>query len=214
MLMNLEEKIPDIFYIFVNQYNPITVHNLNFTKCFTSAAYAYCGSSDDFIKKYLNGTATYLPYKLNEMDLKFLSPYFLSAINDYKIEYDAENYRAQNFPLYPSRFSAIYAFGDYETCELVSQKYNWDISTVKKFKLDKDLLTRVVKVNMEIISLSRLAYKISMVNNETINTIWNNYWSGNGNFQIELPSTNMHHKIYQANDFFEYLIEGKIILQE
>ena len=48
------------------------------------------------------------------------SPYMLSAINDYRIEYDAEVFREKNYPLYPSRLSALYAFGDLETSKYVS----------------------------------------------------------------------------------------------
>lgn len=48
------------------------------------------------------------------------SPYMLSAINDYRIEYDAEVFREKNYLLYPSRLSALYAFGDLETSKYVS----------------------------------------------------------------------------------------------
>lgn len=83
-----------------------------------------------------------------------------NVVNDYALEYNLELYRYANECRYPSRMSAIYAFGDYGTCIEVNKKYNWDLKTVKKFKLLKnneltDRLTRVTKHNMEIISYMR-----------------------------------------------------------
>ena len=89
------------------------------------------------------------------------------AINDYMVEYDAELCRKYHYPQYPSRLSAIFAFGDYETCKEVDRKYDWDLSTVKKFRLNIDNLTRVIKVNMEIVSLMRTAYIRGFFDDET-----------------------------------------------
>ncbi|MGN6268186.1 MAG: hypothetical protein ACTHM5_21090 [Ginsengibacter sp.] len=61
--------------------------------------------------------------------------------------------RRYNFPLYPSRLSATYAFEDYNSCVVVNKKYQWDLSTVRRFKLNPHPFNIVAKVNMEIISL-------------------------------------------------------------
>lgn len=86
---------------------------------------------------------------------------------------------------------------------------------MKKFKLiNTPPLTRVVKVNMEIISLARLAYRISSLNKETKEFIWKNYWSGSGNITTELPGVHSKKDIYDSGEIYEYLIEGLVKLDE
>lgn len=215
MLLNSESQIPDTFYIFINKYNPITVHNLKLTRQFTSASVSNCAIDKGFLEKYIHGTVNYLPYEPRNRELGIVSPYCVTAISDYSVEYDAEYYRLTYFPLFPSRLSAIFAFGDYKSCQLVHQKYHWDLSTVKKFKLiNTPPLTRVVKVNMEIVSLSRFAYRISSLDHETRELILKNYWSGSGNITIELPGVNFERKVYNSGEIYEYLIEGIVKLEE
>ncbi|MDD5016080.1 MAG: hypothetical protein PHW73_13470, partial [Atribacterota bacterium] len=110
MLLNHKEPIPSRFYIFVNQLNPITYHNLTITKTFVSGAYSQCSFDKDFVEKYFKGTIDYMPFVPNqEQDLKSISLYHTTAINDYATEYNAELKRKSDFPLYPSRLSATYA---------------------------------------------------------------------------------------------------------
>ncbi|PCI43871.1 MAG: hypothetical protein COB41_06065, partial [Proteobacteria bacterium] len=137
-----------------------------------------------------------------------LSPYLLSAINDYRIEYDAEIYREENHPLYPSRLSALYAFGSIETCRLVSEKYGWPLDAVQQFRLKDWPLTRIAKVNMEHVSLARRAYKISMM--QDIDRLWGGYWTGFDEIILELPSSNFERKQYNSGVIWEYLIEGVV----
>ena len=59
-LLNIDENAPDIFYIFVNQLNPMTEHNFKLTKTFCSSAVTSC-MDENFAKKYIDGTARYLP---------------------------------------------------------------------------------------------------------------------------------------------------------
>jgi len=204
-LSNVDEDAPDTFYIFVNQLNPMTEHNFKHTKTFTSGAVNSC-LDKSFERKYMEGTARYLPYEPCHSDNVSLSPYLLSAINDYRIEYDAEVYREKNHPLYPSRLSALYAFGDIETCQLVSKKYHWPLDTVHKFRLKDWPLTRIAKVNMEHVSLARHAYKVSMM--QDIDRIWGGYWSGFDEIILELPSNNFEKKQFSSGIIWEYLIEG------
>ncbi len=130
------------------------------------------------------------------------------------MEYDAELCRKYYYPKYPSRLSAIFAFGDYETCKKVNRKYGWDLSTVKKFRLNIDNLIRVIKVNMEIVSLMRTAYKIGFFDDKTKDDIWKKYWNGTGDIDLELPDVESERKIYHSGEIFEYLIEGKPVLIE
>ena len=154
-LLNVDETAPSEFYIFVAFNKPITAHNLITTKNFTSSAYSQALYDKEFRAKYLNGSARYLPFEpcINKLDCHMFSPYCITAINDYRVEYDAEIHREKHYSLYPSRLSAIYAFDDYATCEIVANKYGWNINTVEKFILEEHKLTRVVKVNMDIVTI-------------------------------------------------------------
>lgn len=210
-LMNTGLACPEEFFIFCAEDKPDTVHNLTFTKTFTSAAFTGCSMNRDFLNKYLDGSASYLPFLPAKTDCNVLSPYCVTAINNYRVEYDAEICRKAYFPKYPSRLSAIFAFGDKETCHKVVDKYGeeWrDIKTVKKFRLIETPLTRVVKVNMEIISLARDAYRISYSDQNVLDTIWRQYWSGGGNMRLELPNANFRRGVKESGEIYEYLIEG------
>jgi hypothetical protein len=205
-LINSSENSPEIFYIFVNQFNLMTEHNYKLTKTFCSGAVTSCSISKEFAIKFISGKANYLPYEPCGCDNVSPSPYLLSAINDYRIEYDAEVFRENNYSLYPSRLSALYAFGDLESCNIVSEKYHWDINSVKKFKLKDWPLTRIAKVNMEHVLLLRHAYRIAKM--QDIDHLWDKYWSGFGEICLELPSKGFTREQYKSGVIWEYLIEG------
>ncbi len=209
-LINIDEEAPEEFYIFVDRSNFITAHNFRLTKKFSSGAANSCSIDSNFEKKYKEGSANYLPYKLCEIDTVSPSLYFLSAIKNYRVEYDAETYRKHNHPLYPSRLSAIYAFGSMEMCKKVSEKYHWSLDNIHKFRLRNWPLTRIAKVNMEHVSLARLAYKNSAMLEESIEYLWANYWRGSGEIVFELPSTNFERKKFNSGVIWEYLIEGVV----
>jgi hypothetical protein len=211
--MNLNLERPEEFFIFCNCFIPMTVHNLKYVKRFDSGAFSNCSISKDFLTKYLEGTVNYLPFLPTAQD-RILSPYCLTAINEYRIEYDAEISRSKYYSKYPSRFSAVFAFGDWATCKEVHRKYGWDLSTVKKFKIIDSPLTRVIKVNMEIVSLARTAYRISYSDMNELDHLWKHYWNGGGDIQMELPDPNCSRTIYSSGEIFEYLIEGTVVLIE
>lgn len=212
-LLNIDEKIPDIFYVFVDMNNVMTKHNLEVTKGFSSGAFGQLGF-DDFVNKYLKGTIDYLPFTPNpNTDVQIVSAFYNNITSEYRTEYNCELYRRYNFPKYPSRLSAFYAFGDYKTCLEVSKKYHWDILTVKKFKLDPSPFNRVAKVNMEIVSLERYANRVSMLDQDTQNIIWQSYWTGYGDFPMELPTVNGR-QVFHSGIIWEYLVEGRLTLIE
>lgn len=212
MLLSKDE-ILERFYIFVNQLNPITYNNYNVTKTFVSAAYSQCGMEEDFLRRYIQGDINYLPFTPSQnTDLKVISPFHLTAINDYAVEYNAELKRKSSYPLYPSRLSATFAFGDFGTCRIVAEKYHWPLDQVKEFRLHKiDLLTRVIKVNMEVISLARHANKISSLDPVANDLIYGDYWSSKGEVRIELPKAQGGREIIKSGVIWEYLIEGILI---
>ena len=209
-MLNVNEDIPAEFFIFVNQLNPQTEHNLKITKSFASAAATTASFSEDDFRRYLSGSLSFLPYHAARLEGVALSPYFMSAINDYRIEYDADFVRGQTNRLYPSRLSAVYAFGDYASCEEVSRKYRWPLKQVQKFKLKPWPFTRVVKVNMEVVSLLRRAYRVSSVQDP--GSLWHHYWSGGGNLQLELPGAGFKRESYDSGVIWEYLIDGAVEL--
>jgi hypothetical protein len=206
-LLNKDETIPEVFYIFVNQLNPMTEHNFKLIGHFSSAAF---GSLSDpgFLKKYIEGSARYLPYEPCQMDQWAISPFFLTVINEYRVEYDVESFREKHARLLPSRLSALYAFGDYETCKLVSSKYKWPLNSVQRFRLKPHPLNRVAKVNMEHISLARHAYRVASL--QDVDALWQSYWSGEESCVFTLPAAGFSHKTYESGTIWEYLIEGVV----
>ena len=61
-LMNANEEAPEEYFIFVNRLNPLTRNNFDVTGTFTSAAFGLC-TNEDFLAKYLQGSATYIPFQ-------------------------------------------------------------------------------------------------------------------------------------------------------
>lgn len=205
MLINVNEDIPEEFYVFVNFSSPIAANNFR-VGAYTSAACSMWNNEEN-LRKYLDGSLNYLPFAPCDRDPMSISPYCLSAINDYRIEYDAEIFRKEYFPLYPSRLSATYAFGDIETCHEVSRRYGWDISTVRKFRLLDTPLNRVAKVNMDHVSLARHAYKVASMQN--VDDLWRAYWTGVGSIQMELPDgPDFARNVRDSGVIWEYLVEG------
>ena len=211
MLLNIAEPIPTEFFVFVDKMNLMAQLNLQNTNIFFSGTVFHWNDSN-FIEKYLNGKVDYLPFVINtKKDTKVVSAFENSLTAQYRTEYNAEMHRTNNFPHYPSRLSAVFAFGDFETCKQVSLKHKWDLSSVKRFKLLPNNLNKVAKVNMEIVSLDRYVTKVLMSDAVTISQIWNSYWTGLGNVQLELPTVEGR-KLFYSDVIWEYLIEGQVQL--
>lgn len=211
MLINIVEPIPKEFFVFVDQTNFITAHNLKETKIFSSAAFSQW-TDNSFATKYEQGAIDYLPYSINpNKNIQTVSPFENTITSEYTTEYNSEVFRKHYFPKFPSRLSCVYAFGDFATCEQVSKKYGWQLSTVQKFSLIANPLNRIAKVNMEIVSLYRYATRVSMTDIETNEKIWNSYWTGQGNIQLELPTINGR-QTFKSEIIWEYLIEGQLKL--
>jgi len=204
----------ETFFVFVNFVRGIARHNLRFTKQFTSAAWSAAVSDADFLHKYVAGTASYAPFVAAMPDCHFISPFSLTAMSTYRVEYDAERTRLVKHPLAPSRLSAMYAFGDLATCEQVSKKYGWDLSQVRQFRLDRDLLTRVQKCNMEIVSLARREAEFPP-SQEFLDALWDAYWSGKATFQFDVrEGETFKQQVVDPGEIWEYLIEGRLVLQD
>lgn len=206
---------PKNYFVFVDLNNVSTLHNLEFVGQIISAGYTSAVSEPHLREQYLNGTANYLPFVVNEQrSTDFASFYCTSMISTYRVEYDAELKRLASFPDRPSRLSAIYAFATKADCIRAHKLYEWDLSSVRKFTLLPDALTKVAKLNMEIISLMRFCYPRAMQLSEGIDRIWMHYWSGRGNLDVDIPGVPLNtRKLMPSGEIWEYLIEGKLKLQ-
>jgi len=62
---------------------------------------------------------------------------------------------------------------------------------------------------MEIVSLARTAYNCGSILPDDFIEVWNAYWSGLGNIDIEIPALNLRERnILHSGVIYEYLIEG------
>jgi hypothetical protein len=216
--MNTQESLPEFFYVFVDMDNMITNHNLRTTKCLLSSVINGLHILEIF-DGYMNGTIDYLPFVPNpNTTRKPMSMFENNITSEYRTEYNCEIFRKYHFPLFPSRLSAIYAFGDYESCEKAIKLYHgsydyWNLDNIKKFKIEENQFNRVVKVNMELVSWERTANRISSLNQDVEEQIWLAYWNGEVNGSFELPTINGREK-FEVDTLWEYLIEGIIKLIE
>lgn len=220
-LLNIDEELPEYFYIFVGQGRnsscEVNYHNYKLSRRIISSGISSIMTSPQYINDFINGDIVYAPFVPNKTTLHVPSSHQLSVINLYGVEYILEYYRYHIHKEYPSRFSCVYAFGDYESCEKASKLYHWDLSNVRKFKLvklgnDLDNCIKVVKCNMEIVTLmwrSDMAF-FSQDERDKISAA---YWGGNG--QVATESQNIGDGLYTqtvSDVLYEYLIEG--VLQE
>lgn len=213
-LVNKDEEAPKEFYIFQDFdssiYDRINGNNYSLSHKMLSTAFKHCLTKQDFTS-YKEGDIDYLPFIRADMsNVCKPSTFIQKTINYYDIEHNLEWYRRNNFKKYPSRFSSIFAFGDYESCKKVSQKYNsWSLSSVRKFRLFEDIkylkeFVRIGKFNMEIVSLLR-GVEISLFSREDQEILYKRYWEGKGNTSIEFLGEKS-----ESGEIYEYLIEGML----
>lgn len=214
-LINKEGYAPKEFYIFLdfgdNIYDHVNQHNYSLSGVMISTALKhYLGEGN--LTNYENGEIDYLPFVRADIpNICTPSAFILKTINEYNLEHNLEWYRRNNFKKYPSRFSSIFAFGDYESCKEVSKKYGWNLLSVKKFRLSEKLgelkkYVRIGKFNMEIISILRSTPVIHFPI-EDQEELYKKYWAGKGNTMVDFMGERI-----ESGEIYEYLIEG--ILEE
>lgn len=219
-LINMDEDCPKVFYVFIGLgnsiYSKMNYYNYKLNNSLISGGFKNLEISNIDINDFIMGNIIYAPFIPNSTT--FLSPtsHLMSVINSYQVEYILEFYRKRE---YPSRFSCLYAFGDYESCEKASRLYPkmFDLSKVKKFKLkitntDLDKCIKVAKCNMEIVT-RMWNCDISSFDKDSISRISYAYWNGTG--QIATERQNIENGLYSqtiSDVLYEYLIEG--ILEE
>ncbi|MBD2247243.1 hypothetical protein [Nostoc sp. FACHB-888] len=210
------EQIPTEYFIFCDFDNQFKRQNLRLEGGISSIVYASAYTDPNFKDRYLKDEINYLSFLSNPAGAGFLSFYCVSAISDPHVDSDAEKIRSLFFKQLPSRLSALYAFATQEDCIKAHELYKWNLNSVRKFTLLKDSLTRVARVNMEIVSLMRFAYRKKTWSSEDIERIWRHYWAGEGNLEIEVPTMQPPPNNYErrsSGEVWEYLIEGRLELQ-
>jgi len=206
----------DVFFVFADMSNVVCWNNLRFTRSICSSGLAAAESHPSFRDAYLAGTANYVPFVPNNARTSgFVSMFTLNAQSMYEVEYDAEYVRSTEFPLLPSRLSAVYAFGSEKDCRKAHEVYGWDLADLRRFRLQRGPLTRVHRANMEIVSLMRLALPRASWSREDRDAIWRHYWSGGGSFSAEIPVIRdgaPGRQSFDSGEIWEYLIEGRLDL--
>jgi hypothetical protein len=206
----------EIFFVFVDTSNVACWHNLRFTKSITSSGFSAAHSDLKFREAYENGTAIYAPFVPNEnRSSSFVSFFTVQAASEYEVEYDAEYLRCHQFPIAPSRLSAVFAFQSKDDCRKAHDLYKWDLGNLRKFRLIRDRFTRVHRANMEIVSLMRLVYPGAIWSREDRDSIWRQYWQGGGCLRVEIPVVRgdaFTRQWFECGEIWEYLVEGRLEL--
>lgn len=202
---------PPLVYVFVSRASPAAVINYELTGTFMSPVYAALEQDPSFREQYVSGTADFLPYAPNpQLSTGFLSPFTAGALSAYAVEYDAELARRAHFPQLPSRLTAVFALETREACEEVHRRYGWDLGEVVPFRVVHAL--RVCRVNMEIVSLARDAYRTSMLAAEERDRLWRSYWSGADRYAMDLPTIDARgRRLREAGALWEVLLDGKLV---
>lgn len=188
------------------------VMNLQTTGQYSSPVIA--GMEDrNFASAYADGSADYLPFVPNpNLSTGFMSPFTVGTINEYRVEYDAELARRAFFKEAPSRLTGIFAFESMEVCEAVSQRHGWPLSQVQRFKPENVL--RAARVNMDIVSLARTAYRRASFTPESIDHLWRAYWSGADSYAMDLPTVDARGREQPSvGATWEWIIDG-VLRQE
>ena len=219
-LLNIDEEAPNEFYVFVglgkSMSSRANYHNYKLSKKIMSSGIINLTFKTEKKQDFINGDITYAPFVPNKTTFDSPTSHLLGVINGYQVEYILEYYRPKKCP---SRFSCVYAFGDYESCVKASQLYKdmFDLSKVKKFRLKTDNqelkeCTKIAKCNMQIVTLMWKS-EITTFGAEGIESMAKAYWNGKGEVFTERQSIDDGAYYRDRSDvLYEYLIEG--VLEE
>lgn len=217
-MLNIDEDAPEIFYIFIGRgtriYNQVNLNNYKLNGCIISGGFAGIIENRYNTRDFILGNIQYAPFIPNKNCNSNPTSHTMAVTNSYNTEYILEYHRNKQ---YPSRFSCVYAFGDYESCEKAIKIYKWDLNNVRKFKLKKtnselDSCIKIAKCNMEIVT-RMWNCDIAIFERESIEKMAEAYWAGIGQITTETTDIDSKTRIQRTCDvLYEYLIEG--ILEE
>jgi hypothetical protein len=203
--------LPTEFWISIDPELPLAQWNKQIGS-YASAAWSMATVDAGYRERYVRGEVDYLMFVPSPtFDAGALSPYHHGIVARYIVEYNAELARRQLDPTLPSRLSAVYAFGSKKDAVREAKRAGRPKWEVFAFSLVDDPLTRVARVNMNLISLMRLGSRVASWDPPNLDRIWGHYWSGAGNLQLELPSgVSFARKTHDSGVVWEYLIEGRL----
>lgn len=219
-LLNINEDVPEYFYVFIGNGNrmqhKINYHNYKLNKMLISGGFEGLITEPKLMQDFIEGNINYAPYVPAETTFNIPTSHMMNVVNSYNVEYILDCHRPKK---YPSRFSATYAFGDFESCEKASRLYPnmFKLENVRKFKIKKignelDDCVKVVKCNMEIVT-RMWNCDIQFFDPNSIMNVANAYWNGFGQVATEIDDIETGEKVQKVSDvLYEYLIEG--ILEE
>lgn len=184
-------------YVFVDDSHPATANNLRVGSFISPVLVSI--DQPGFVGRYQASEVDLLPFIPNPNAVNALSIYTLSTINNYRVEYDAEVTRRQSYKNAPSRLTAVFAFERWEDCVTASAAHGWALQQVRRFRVA--LALRILRVNMEIVSLARLAYGRSMLDTNEVEYLWRSYWEGRMDCTV---------KSVKAAMLPELLIDGRL----
>lgn len=211
-------------FIFVNRVSLPTKINFEVAKQFRSGGLSLIAMDEAaYLQRYVDGTIDYRPFvrdgngawiKNPDAPVMISSPFAASMWQGdyrYPAEYDAETVRLREFPIAPSRLSAVYAFGNLETCEDVSNRFGWTIDQVERVRIRAWDGTRVWRTNMQIASLMhKIAEQGNAIEAHYREELWRRYWRGEGNLALEVRDTGGNRVTLSVDTIWEYLIEGMV----
>jgi len=121
-----QDKSEREFYVWVDEDDPITKHNMN------NAGFLFSIPED---KKY-----DPIPFIDNPKPTGFMSPFIGNAIWSYRTEYNLELARRYKFQKYPSRFLALFLFETIEDAQKYSNAHPWHVGyrSLKKVVTHED----------------------------------------------------------------------------
>ena len=219
--LNTNESLPEYFYLFLHSDRMWHLKwNFKLTKTLTSASITNTSFDMVTLNKYIAGEMDYIPFLPNpSLDMKSPSSFSLREVSDYMVDYNAELFRKQHeiTKKYPSRFGCLYAFGSLQDAQKAAEEWNFNMNDLHKFKL-KNIgeLTRVVKVNMQIVSQMWNIGTGTTFDQQANDIIWEHYWSGKAELPLDVPDlkTGEGRQILNYGVIWEYLIDGQLELIE
>ena len=165
-LINVDEECPEIFYVFIGLgssiYSKINYHNYKLNNLLVSGGFKNLEISNIDINDFIKGNVIYAPFVPNPTPFYSPTSHLMNVINSYQVEYILEFYRKKE---YPSRFSCLYAFGDYESCEKANKLYPkmFDLSKVK-IQVGTTVVTPTITWKQESNESKQIIYKMTLTN--------------------------------------------------
>lgn len=205
---------PEVYFVIVNGAWPSTRAALTSKGRFVSAAFEAMRDDPSKTAAYDTGDLDYRPYIENSDWVGRWSAPGRTVGLRYRLDHDAEIVRREHYPLSPSRFSAIFAFGDEGSCERAETELHWNPQDRRKFRLVPDPRNRVVCLNMHTYTAARNLYMTELdFSPSEREQLWLPYWEG------KCPPSRPIQRLPEvtrpagwSTPLWEYLIDGELEL--